>query len=259
MGYWMNFDNPQTFNEKLQYLKLHDRDTLYTQLVDKAAVKNYIAEKIGYNYIIPTIGVWEDPNDIDWCSLPKQFVLKTTHSGGNCGVVVCKDKDLLNRNDAVYKLKKSLNMDIYPMYREWPYKGVPKKIIAENYLEDENHELRDYKFFCFNGKAHSVMLCYGRETGMTKFYFFDRNWNILKLNIGGKNAPEGFSIPKPNNLQEMFEVADRLSVGFKFVRVDLYNVRGEIYFGEMTFYPASGFDPNLLAETDLLFGSLINI
>ena len=174
MGYWMDFQHPKTFNEKLQWLKLHDRKPEYTKLVDKAAVKQVIADKIGGEYIIPTLGIWEKPESIEWDKLPNQFVLKTTHGGGGSGVVICKDKSTLDKQKAILRLKASLKTDVYQSLREWPYKNVPKRIIAEKYLEDETGNLKDYKFYCFNGQAYCVMLCEDRAIGDTKFYYFDR-------------------------------------------------------------------------------------
>lgn len=255
----LHLKDPQTFNEKLQWLKIYDRNPLYTSLVDKYKVKGKIGKIIGSEYLIPTLGVWENVDEIDWNSLPNSFVLKTTHGGGGSGVVICKDKTSLNVDSAKTILKRSMRIDIYNTLREWPYKNVTKRIIAEEYIEDSNGDLPDYKFFCFNGFVHSVMLCLDRSKGDTKFYFFDKEWKLLRLNIRGKNAPEGFTLPKPPNMEKMFELAGELSRGIPFVRVDLYNVEGKIYFGEMTFYPDSGFDGNLLPETDKLFGELINI
>lgn len=259
MHHRLNLNNPQTFNEKLQWLKLYNRNPLYTKLVDKYEVKKYVAAKIGKEFVIPTIGVWERPEYIDWDSLPDQFVLKTTHGGGNTGVVVCKDKNTFDREKALKKLKASMSSDIYHTYREWPYKNVHKRIIAEKYLEDESGQLEDYKFTCANGVAYNVMLCYDRGTGDTKFYFFDSDWNLLRINKRGKAAPEDFSLLEPKNIKKMFELAGKLSEGLPYARVDMYNVNGKIYFGEITFYPQSGFDPNLLPETDKQFGDLIDL
>lgn len=259
MGHWINWKHPKTFNEKLQWLKVYNRKPEYTKMVDKYAVKDYVAGIIGNEYIIPTFGVWGKPEDIDWDSLPNQFVLKTTHGGGGGGVVVCKDKATFNIEDAVNKLNKSLASDIYKVYREWPYKNVYKRIIAEKYIEDETGQLEDYKFTCTDGVAHNVMLCYDRGTGDTKFYFFDKDWNLLRLNKRGKAAPKNFTLPKPKNIEKMFEIAGKLSKGLPYARIDLYNVGGKIYFGEITFFPQSGFDSNLLPETDIEFGNLINL
>lgn len=259
MGYWIDWKNPQTFNEKLQWLKLYNRKPEYTTMVDKYAVKNYVANIIGEQYIIPTLGVWDRFEDIDFSTLPQQFVLKTTHGGGGGGVFICRDKNSFDKEEAKHIIETSMRNDIYKSLREWPYKNVPKRIIAEKFMEDMNGELRDYKFTCTNGIAHNVMLCYDRRTGDTKFYFFDKQWNLLRLNKRGKEAPDNFSLPKPINLDKMFILAQKISEGIPYSRVDLYNINGKIYFGEITFYPASGFDNNLLKETDELFGNYIKL
>lgn len=248
---------PCTFNEKLQWLKLHNHNTLYTTIVDKYTVKKYIAKKIGEQYIIPTLGVWEKFDDIDFEKLPNQFVLKCTHDSGS--YIICKDKTTLDINAARKKITKALNRNFYYVGREWPYKNVPPRIIAEKYIEDRNGAFIDYKFSCFNGYVDCVMVCLDRQINDVKFYFFDKDWNLKRLNIRGKNAPEGFTIPKPSCMDEMFEIAAKLSKGIPFVRVDLFECDGKIYFGEMTFYPDSGFDANLLPETDEYFGSLIDL
>lgn len=260
MGKKLDLNNPTTMNEKLQWLKLYNRNPLYVTVVDKLKVKDYIREKIGDEYIVKTLGVWETPDDIDFNILPGKFVLKTNHSGGNTGVVICKDKNIFDFNSAKIKLEKSLKSDIYKNYREWPYKDVDKKIFAEELLEDKGGgELVDYKFYCFNGYVDSVMLCIDRQIGSPKFYFFDRDWNLRRYNKRGKEAPSDFTLPKPCNMDKMFEMASELSKGIPFVRVDLYNVNDKIYFGEMTFFPASGLDCNRLPETDLYFGNMINL
>lgn len=262
MGEDLHLDNPQTFNEKLQWLKLYDRKPEYTMMVDKYKVREYIKEKLGEEYLIPLLGVWDKAEDINFDKLPNRFVLKCNHNSG-LGMYICKDKSKLTENQikAIRKnLAKGLQQDYYLTGREWPYKDVPRKIIAEKYMEDkETGELRDYKFFCFNGIVDCVMLCLDRSKGDTKFYFFDRNWNLLRYNVRGKNAPENFMIKKPKNIDKMFDLAAELSVDMPFARIDLYNSNDKIYFGEFTFYPDSGFDNNLLKETDKYFGNLITL
>lgn len=259
MGYWPNLKNPKKFSEKLQWLKLYNRRPEYTTMVDKYAVKDYVAKIIGEQYIIPTIGVWDKLEDIEWDKLPNQFVLKTTHGGGSNGVVICRDKAAFDKNKAVQKLNENLGNDVYRRYREWPYKNVPKRIIAEKYLEesDGSGELCDYKFSCFDGEVTDVMVCIDRQIGEPKFYFFDKQWNLLRLNIRGKNAPKGFTLPKPACMDEMFDLASKLSKGLPYARVDLYAVNNHPYFGEITFFPQSGFDTKLLPETEILHGSKI--
>lgn len=257
MGYSLNLKNPHTFNEKLQWLKLYNRKPLYTALVDKFAVKKWVASIIGEKYIIPTIGVWGDFDNIDFDKLPNQFVLKCTHDSGS--YVICKDKIKLDVKATRKKIVSALKRNFYYLGREWPYKNVPPRIIAEKYLVDKNGAFVDYKFSCFDGYVDNVMVCLDRHINDVKFYFFDKDWNLKRLNVRGKNAPEGFTIPKPSCMDEMFEIASKLSKGFPFVRVDLFECDGNIYFGEMTFFPDCGFDANLLPETDLYFGSLIDL
>lgn len=258
MGCSLNLANPKTFNEKLQWLKLHDRKPEYTMMVDKYAVRKYIADTIDEEYLIPLLGVWDNPDDIDFDALPNQFVLKCNHNSG-LGMCICKDKSKLNIEKVKAGLRKGLAQDYYLTGREWPYKDVKPRIIAEEYMTDSPNtdEFTDYKFFCFNGKADCVMLCLDRQSGETKFYFFDKKWNLCRYNIRGKNAPEGFTLEKPTNMDKMFEIAEILSKGLAFARIDLYNSNNHVYFGEITFFPDSGFDANLLKETDEYLGKLL--
>ena len=260
-GYRINLENPQTFNEKLQWLKLHYREDKLTTMVDKYAVKEYIAEKIGEKYLIPTIGVWENAEDIDFSKLPDRFVLKCTHDSG--GLVVCNDKSQLNYTKTKKWLNRRLKRNFYEYKKEWPYKNVKARIIAEEFMEDDSvinaNGLTDYKFFCFNGVVDCVMACIDRGINDTKFYFFDENWNLLKLNKRGIEAPAGFTLHKPGCIKEMFEIASVLSKGIPFARVDLYCIKEQPYFGEITFYPKSGYDANLLEETDNYLGEKIDL
>lgn len=258
MGMTLNLTNPQTFNEKIQFLKLYDRKPLYTTLVDKHAVKEYIAREIGERYVVPTLGVWDKFDDIDFEKLPNQFVLKCTHDSG--GLIVVKDKKMLDVASAKKKIDSCLKRNFYYENREWPYKNVPPRIIAEKFLDDNGHVPIDYKIYCFNGEPYKVMLCLDRDKDEpTKFYSFDFEWNLLRHNIRGKKAPEGFTLPRPQTLNLMYESAKKLSKGIPFVRVDFYDLNGEMYFGEMTFYPDSGFDSAILPEIDDLYGSMIDL
>lgn len=254
-----SLNNPKTFNEKLQWLKLHDRRPEYIKMVDKFAVKQYIASVLGEEFIIPTLGVWDNADDIDFDKLPKQFVLKCTHDSHS--IIVCKDKSKLDFEAARKTLNNGLKRNLFYYGREWPYKSVPPRIIAEKYMTDapESDSFTDYKFFCFNGIADCVMVCLGRGDGETKFYFFDKQWKLKRLNVRGKKAPSDFTIPKPICMDQMFKVAEILSSGIPFARIDLYQSNEKIYFGEITLYPASGFDANILPEADLYFGKLINL
>ncbi len=258
MGYKLDLENPRTFNEKLQWLKIYNHRPEYTAMVDKAAAKEYVASIIGPEHIIPTLGLWDRFEDIDFSQLPEKFVLKTTHDSKS--VVICTDRQTFDLEAARKLLTTSLQRSYYLRFREWPYKNIKPRIIAEEYMVDESGtELKDYKFSCYNGVATDVMLCYDRSSGDTKFYFFDPEWNLLRYNRRGKEAPEGFTVPKPKNMDQMFRIASRLSEGIPYLRVDLYNINGHIYFGELTFFPRSGCDNNLLRETDLLFGSRIEL
>lgn len=258
MGYKLDWKHPKTFNEKLQWLKLNDRNPLYTTLVDKYRVKQWVADKIGEQYVIPTLAVYNSVDEIDLDKLPNQFVLKCNHDSGS--VVICRDKSSFDFEAAKQKLGEALKKNFYWEAREWPYKNVKRCIFAEQYLEEnEGGGLVDYKFFCFHGDPDCVMVCVDRHIKQPKFYFFDKNWNLRRLNIRGKEAPEDFSLPKPTMLDKMFELAGTLSIGIPFVRVDFYDVGGDVKFGEMTFFPEGGFDFRILPDADLYFGSLLRI
>lgn len=256
MGRKLDLDHPKTMNEKLQWLKLHNQKAQFTEMVDKILVKDYVSKKIGPQYVVPLLGVWDNVENIDFESLPQQFVLKANHSGDNKGIVICPDKSTIDVDKAKRNLKKSLKLDIYKVYREWPYKNVRKRFFAEEYL---GKDLVDYKFYCFDGYVDSVMVCVDRQIGSPKFYFFDKEWQLKRYNARGKAAPADFSLPKPEGVDEMFGLASELSKGLPFARVDFYNVNGKIYFGEITFFPASGFDANRLPEADMHFGSMIDL
>ena len=258
MGYNLDLKNPRTYNEKLQWLKLYNRNPLYTSMVDKYSVKEYVASIIGNQYVIPTIGVWERPEEIDFASLPEQFVLKCTHDSG--GIVVCKNKKDLNTHDAIKKLKRCLKRDYYSIHREWPYKDVPRRIIAEKYMEDyETGDLRDYKIFTFNGEAKLLYVASDRQNPNeeTKFDFFDLEFNHLPIVNGHPNSS---TIPeKPSRLNEMIICAEKISKNIPHLRVDFYEINGRVYFGEATFFHMSGFAPFYPAKWDELFGSWIKL
>lgn len=253
MGYRLNLKKPVTYNEKLQWLKLNDRNPLYTTLVDKLSVKKWVESKIGSEYIIPTLKIYHDVDEINLEELPNQFVLKTTHYGDSLGVVVCKDKSIFNLASAKERLAKSMTLDYYKAGREWPYKNVQRLIIAEEYKEDQFGELRDYKFFCFNGKVKAMFIASDRSTGNVFFDYYDENFN--HLDFVQSHPMSGKAIEKPENYEEMIRIASALSGGLTHVRVDLYNVNGKIYFGEMTFYHYGGMVPFHPKEWDYKFGS----
>lgn len=258
LGKVLHLSNPVSFNEKLQWLKLYDRNPLYTILVDKYAVKKYVANIIGEEYIIKTIATYDSVEDIDWNALPKQFVLKCTHDSG--GIVVCKDKTMLDISASTKKLTECLRTSYYPYNREWPYKNVPRHIIAEQYMEDtKTAELRDYKFFCFNGEPKALFIASDRMSRdeETKFDFFDMDFNHLPFRNGHPNATV---LPdKPLCFEKMKQLAAKLSVGFPQVRVDFYEVDGKVYFGEMTFFHWSGMTPFEPEEWDYKLGKFIEI
>lgn len=259
MGQKLNLDNPNTFNEKLQWLKLYNRRPEYTTMVDKYAVKQYVADKIGEEYIIPTLGVWDNVESIDWDSLPNQFVLKTTHGGGGGGVVICKDKNTFDKEGAKQKLQKSLDSDIYLNFREWPYKDVLKRIIAEQYMTDESGvELKDYKFFCFNAKVRCFKVDFDRFINH-KANYYDRDAKLLPFGEICCMPDFNRQFEKPKNFDKMVDIVETLSEGIPFVRIDIYNTDGKIYFGEITFFPAAGMGKFEPKEWDETLGELIRL
>ncbi len=255
-GRFINLKNPQTFSEKLQWLKLYNHRPEYTRLVDKYAVKQYIADKIGTEHIIPTIGVWNRPEDIDFDTLPNSFVLKTTHSGGSSGVIICKDKSKLNIKRTIKLLNKSLKTDLSKTVREWPYKNVPRKIIAEKYMEDEYGELRDYKFYCFNGKIKCAQVDFDRFSEHHR-NMYDSQWHLIPMTFG--YPCKNNYISKPKNLNLMLNLAETLAANIPHIRVDLYNVNGNIYFGELTFFPTSGYKSMNPNGWDYKFGDWLKL
>ena len=256
-GRRIDWKNPETFNEKLQWLKLYNRNPEHSRIVDKYEVKQYIADKLGQEFIIPTLGVWDSFDEIDFSALPEQFVLKCTHDSSS--TMICRDKASFDVETARKELTRKLRKSLFWYGREWPYKSVKPRIIAEKYMTDSSGGLVDYKFFCFNGVVDCVMVCIDRHINDPKFYFFDSEWKLKRLNVRGKEAPEDFTLPMPEPMPRMFEVAKELSQNHPFIRVDLYECDGNIYFGELTFFPASGFDANLLEETDKYFGEKIEL
>ena len=264
MGYWMDWKNPKTFSEKLQWLKLYDRNPEYTTMVDKYAVKEYVAKKIGEEYIIPTLGVWDSPEDIDWDRLPDRFVLKTTHGGGGSGVVICKDKTIFDKAAAITKLKRSLNKCIYKLLREWPYKNVDRKIIAEVFLEESdpaknNADLPDYKFYCFNGEPIYCQVIRDRRSKET-IDFYDMEWNHMPFVGLNPIADNGLNpVAKPISFCNMIDICRKLSKDIPFSRIDLYTIDEKVFFGEITFYPASGHGIFTPIEWNEELGSMIQL
>ena len=259
MGYWLNLKNPQTFNEKLQWLKLYNRRSEYTTMVDKYEAKLYVAERIGEEYIIPTLGVWERFDDIDFDALPDQFVLKCTHDSG--GLIIVRDKSKLDKEKARERIEKSLKHNYYWHGREWPYKNVKPRIIAEKYMVDESgYDLKDYKFFCFDGKVKLCMIERDRAKGRNGHAvdFFDRNFEHQNITVDGyPNSVQAYK--KPANYDEMIAISEKLAKNIPHIRVDLYNINGRCYFGELTFFQASGSIQFSPPEWDKVLGGWIEL
>jgi len=253
----LNLQNPKTYNEKLQWMKLYDRNPIYTKLVDKQAVKKLVKDVPGLN-VIPTLAVWNNPDDIDLSNMPEQFVLKCTHDSGS--VLIFKKKDAYSLDYVKEHFRKAIKRDQYLAGREWAYKNVRPRIIAEPFMIDSSGSgLRDYKFFCFDGVAKALFIATdrGKEGTDVKFDFFDMNFKHLPFRHGHPNAE---ILPdKPENFDEMKRIAAQLSKGLRHVRVDLYNINGDIYFGEMTFYHHCGLVPFTPEKWDYTFGSWIKI
>lgn len=256
----LNLKNPITFNEKLQWLKLYNRNPLYKIMVDKYDVKEYVANLIGNKYIIKTFAVWDEFDDINFNLLPNQFVLKCTHDSGS--IIICHDKNKFDIQKAKIKLTKSLKSDYYYKGREWPYKGIKRRIIAEELLIDESgNELRDYKILCFNGMPKLIEFHMGRYNNQHSQEFYDINWNkttISQCRI--KNDKNNDDIaPRPSTLNEMLQLSSVLSKDIPHVRIDWYSVYGKLYFGEITFFDASGFEPFDNPNDDVMIGSWIDL
>ena len=259
VGSWLNLDKPQKYTEKLQWLKLYNRKLEYTAMVDKYAVREYVAKTIGEEYLIPLLGgPWKSFDEIDFDKLPEQFVLKCTHDSG--GLIICKDKDALNKKTAKKEIESCLKRNFYFLNREWVYKDVIPQIIAEKYMEDTaTRELRDYKFFCFDGEPKALFVATDRQTPgeEVKFDFFDMEYKHIDVRNGHENAK---ALPeKPIQFAQMKQLARKLSKGIPHVRVDFYEVDGKVYFGEMTFFHFSGMVPFEPEEWDYTFGSWIQL
>lgn len=258
LGRQLNLTQPTTFNEKLQWLKLYDRKTIYTKLVDKYLVREYVANKIGKEYLIPLLGVWDSPKEIDFNKLPNQFVLKCNHNSG-LGMCICKNKNNLNPKKVQRELKKGLKQNYFLTGREWPYKNVKRRIIAEKFMSEKNGaDLKDYKFFCFNGKVKFFKIDFDRFLDHRANYF---NLNMEQLPFGEQVCPPDYNkkLEIPSNIYKMIELAENLSKNIPFLRVDFYNLNGKIYFGELTFFPASGFGKFIPEDWDEKIGAWLVI
>lgn len=257
VGYWPNFKSPQTFNEKLQWLKLNNVHYEYTKMVDKVAAKEYVANVIGDKYIIPTIGVWNTVEEIDWDALPEQFVVKASHDSG--GIFVCKDKSQMDIPQTIALLCRTGKKDYTKYNKEYPYYKVPHRFIVEKYMEDESGiELKDYKFFCFNGKVRFFKVDFNRYVEHHANYY-SMSGELLPFGELAYPPLPDKRIDLPVNLNEMIGLAEILSKDLPFIRVDLYNVKGKIYFGELTFFPASGMGKFTIEEWDNKIGEYLDL
>ncbi len=256
-----DLENPKTLDEKIQWMKLHyyKGNDLVMQCADKWAVRDYVKSKGLANILPEVIATYENPEEIDWDLLPDKFVLKWNF--GNGGNVVCTDKSRLDKTAAIRDLNRFKKIKFHLLAAEPQYDVKEKMLICEKFINPEQGTSPvDYKFYCFNGVAKYVLCCIGREEGQKPaFYFFDRDWNLQRLNRQGQRAPEGFTVPKPDGIDQLFDYAETLSKPFPFVRADFYLEHGHAWFGELTFTPGGGFDYGRLPESDLLFGQMVNL
>ena len=260
LGYELNLENPQTFNEKLQWLKLHDRRPEYTMMVDKYAVKKYVAEKIGEQYIIPTLGVWDKFDDIDFGQLPDQFVLKCAHDSG--GLVICRNKSKFDIRAARRKINRCLKRNYYWSGREWCYKNVKPRIIAEKYMESPGKVVpEDYKIYCMNGEPKYIVVFHHRFDSNKPLSetVYDVNWQPQHISLDEHFAVSDETEPKPKRLDELLKIAKILCKDISQVRVDFYIIDDKLYFGEITLYTASGFQKMIPEEMDLKLGKMLKL
>lgn len=258
VDYKPDLDHPQTWNEKIQWLKLHYHNPLLTKCADKYAVREYVKEKIGGQYLIPLLGVWDKPEDIDFDALPDAFALKVNWGSGQN--IIVKDKNKFDRRRALAKLRKWMRPagNHYYYGLEWAYKDIKPLAIAEKYIEQFNGQVFDYKFFCFDGKPYCIYVAQYDEKHNCKISFLDLNWNLMPVSYGKHQKVDG-ELKQPEKWQEMIDIARKLSAGFPFVRVDLYFVGGIVYFGELTFYPTSGYNPFHPFEANVQIGRMIKL
>lgn len=256
----LNIKNPRTFTEKLQWLKLHDRNPLYTIMADKVLAKDYVAKKIGDECIIPTIGIWNSPEEIDFEKLPNQFVIKCNHNSG-MGMLICKDKGGLS--EAVWRnelkdLRRGLKQNFFYPAREWPYKNIKRRILAEEFMSTKDSpELCDYKFHCFNGVPRLIDVVFDRAHHHRNYY--DISWNLLSYGDSMYPPVPDKVIERPINFEKMLEVAEILSKDIPYSRIDLYNIDGKIYFGEITFFHFGGYAEFTEPYADELLGSYLTL
>lgn len=257
MGTALHLNHPETFNEKLQWLKLNDRKPEYGTMADKVAAKDYVAGIIGREHIIPTLAVYDDISQIDIDALPEQFVLKCAHDSG--GLAICRDKSVFDKDKSLASLAQAQKRDFYFRDREWAYKNVPHRILAEQYMDDGSNGLTDYKFYCFDGEPHYLYISSGLEDHKTaRISFLTMDWKFAPFNRSDYRPFDELPA-KPSGFEEMIGIARKLSSGHRFLRVDLYQIGDTVYFSELTFYPNSGYMPFTPAEWDLRLGELLKI
>lgn len=257
MGYLLDFMNPQTFNEKIQWMKLYDRNPLYTQLSDKFLVRDYVINKIGQDYLNPLVGVYQSTDEIDWKNLPARFVLKTNHGAG--WIILCDaNNTTIDEKNAANTLNEWLQINFYKRFREWQYKDIKPRILIENYIDgEEEFSLLDYKFFCFNGTPALIQVNIDRFENFS-LVFMDMDWKETPMTL--HHYPKSTkAIPKPRMFEEMCQIASTLASDFRFCRVDLYNVAEKVIFGELTFTPNAGFEKITPSSYDLYLGSMLHI
>lgn len=258
MGKKLHLDPPVTMNEKIQWLKLHDRNPEHARLVDKLAVRDFVSQKIGAEYLVERLGTWDDANEIDVSTLPERFVLKCTHNSG--GVIVCRDKSQFDAKAAKKALNRQLKRNYYAQGREWLYRGIPPCVLGEAFIGGADGGLPDdYKFFCFNGVARAVCVCTNRSDKHADYYFFDRDFNRFPVNEATANLPEDFVFAKPERFEQMRSLAETLSEGMAHVRVDLYDTESGIKFGELTFFDQSGFADDYVGDGDRIMGEFLKL
>lgn len=255
IGYRPNLEKPQTFNEKIQWLKLYDRNPEYIKMVDKYEAKKYIADKIGEEFIIPTLGIYNSFEEVNFANLPDRFVLKCTHDSGS--VVICKDKESLNKTEAKNILERRLRLNYYWLGREWPYKNIKPRIIVEEYLEG-GEEFIDYKFLCMKGKVKISFTCSNRfQPDGLCVNFYDREWNPLPFERHYPRRKK--EIEKPEKYEDMVRIAENLSAGLTFVRIDFYVIKNQIRVGEITFYPGNGMEEFTPVVWDYRLGDMLQL
>lgn len=254
---FVDFENPKTFNEKINWLKLYNINPKYTKMVDKYEAKEYVKNIIGEKYIIPTLGVWDSFDMIDFNKLPNQFILKCTHDSES--FVICHNKKHFNIDEAKKIISEGMKYNFFYIGREYPYKNIKPRVIVEKYMKDSStKELRDYKFFCFNGKVKFFKVDFDRFINHRANYY-DTDLNLLDIGECAYPPDPNKEIDFPQNIKDMIPLAEKISKNFPFLRVDFYSINNKIYFGEITFFPASGFGKFTNEEWDLKLGSYIDL